>query len=132
MSSYSSGGYSGVLIQSRGLSLMGYILESDNSSVSTFGRRLQIEGFSTKKTVNLVSLLKQLIEVQSLSLHCVKEKYSVAYHSSRLLGNSFCDSFYNWNTYILNTFYRLMGNYRMDWGLDTFEQELGRMIINLK
>ena len=65
MSSYSSGGYSGVLIQSRGLSLMGYILESDNSSVSTFGRRLQIEGFSTKKTVNLVSLLKQLIEVQN-------------------------------------------------------------------
>ena len=63
MSSYSSGGYSGVLIQSRGLSLMGYILESDNSSVSTFGRRLQIEGFTTKKAVNLVSLLKRMIEV---------------------------------------------------------------------
>ena len=42
---------------------MGSILESDNSNVCTFGRKLMVEGFGFKKNVNLVSLLTRLITV---------------------------------------------------------------------
>ena len=42
---------------------MGSILESDNSNVCTFGRKLMVEGFGFRKNVNLVSLLTRLITV---------------------------------------------------------------------
>lgn len=59
----SSGGYSGVLIQSRNCAVMGTILESENAAVSTFGRQLPLHGFPNRKTVNLVNLLTRLIMV---------------------------------------------------------------------
>ena len=43
--------------------LIGSILESDNSAVSTFGRKLPIQGFQKKNSVNLINLLTQLIMV---------------------------------------------------------------------
>ena len=43
--------------------LLGSILESDNSAVSTFGRKLPIQGFHKKNSVNLINLLTQLIMV---------------------------------------------------------------------
>ena len=58
-----TGGLSGLQIQSRNYAVMGSILESDNSNVSTFGRKLMVEGFGLKKNVNLVSLLTRLITV---------------------------------------------------------------------
>ena len=83
-----SGGYNGLLIQTRNLSVIGRmietglahynvkpkswsnntsfigsILESDNSAVSTFGRKLPIQGFQKKNSVNLINLLTQLIMV---------------------------------------------------------------------
>ena len=63
MSPRSSGGYSGVLIQSRNCAVMGTILESENAAVSTFGRQLPLHGFPNRKTVNLVNLLTRLIMV---------------------------------------------------------------------
>ena len=50
-------------IQSRNYAVMGSILESDNSNVCTFGRKLMVEGFGLKKNVNLVTLLTRLITV---------------------------------------------------------------------
>ena len=58
-----TGGLSGLQIQSRNYAVIGNILESDNSNVSTFGRKLMVEGFGYKKNVNLVSLLTRLITV---------------------------------------------------------------------
>ena len=58
-----TGGLSGLQIQSRNCNVMGSILESDNSNVCTFGRKLMVEGFGFKKNVNLVSLLTRLITV---------------------------------------------------------------------
>ena len=58
-----TGGLSGLQIQSRNFAVMGSILESDNSNVCTFGRKLMVEGFGFKKNVNLVSLLTRLITV---------------------------------------------------------------------
>ena len=45
------------------LKILGSILESDNSAVSTFGRKLPIQGFQKKNSVNLINLLTQLIMV---------------------------------------------------------------------
>ena len=58
-----TGGLSGLQIQSRNYAVMGSILESDNSNICTFGRKLMVEGFGFKKNVNLVSLLTRLITV---------------------------------------------------------------------
>ena len=58
-----TGGLNGLQIQSRNYAVMGSILESDNSNVCTFGRKLMVEGFGFKKNVNLVSLLTRLISV---------------------------------------------------------------------
>ena len=76
MMMYVTGGLSGLQIQSRNYAVMGSILESDNSNVSTFGRKLMVEGFGLKKNVNLVSLLTRLI---SVSLHRILK--FIIYHS---------------------------------------------------
>ena len=57
------GGYSGVLVQNRSLSLMGTILESDNSCVGTLGRRIPVEFYAFKKYVNLVDVLSYMVKV---------------------------------------------------------------------
>ena len=58
-----TGGYSGVLVQDRSLSIMGTILESDNSYVGTLGRRIPVEFYAFKKFVNLVDVLIYMIKV---------------------------------------------------------------------
>ena len=58
------GGYSGVLVQNRSLSLMGTILESDNSYVGTLGRRIPVEFYAFKKFVNLVDVLSYMVKVE--------------------------------------------------------------------
>ena len=57
------GGYSGVLVQTRSLSIMGTILESENSNVGTLGRRIPVEFYAFKKYVNLVDVLIYMIQV---------------------------------------------------------------------
>ena len=50
-------------MQDRSLSIMGTILESDNSYVGTLGRRIPVEFYAFKKFVNLVDVLIYMIKV---------------------------------------------------------------------
>ena len=52
-----------MLVQTRSLSIMGTILESDNSNVGTLGRRIPVEFYAFKKYVNLVDVLIYMIQV---------------------------------------------------------------------
>ena len=56
-------GIEGIMDLDLSLTILGSILESDNSAVSTFGRKLPIQGFQKKNSVNLINLLTQLIMV---------------------------------------------------------------------
>ena len=52
-----------MLVQNRSFSIMGTILESDNSNVGTLGRRIPVQFYAFKKYVNLVDVLTYMIKV---------------------------------------------------------------------
>ena len=52
-----------MLVQDRSLSIMGTILESDNSNVGTLGRRIPVQFYAFKKFVNLVDVLSYMVKV---------------------------------------------------------------------
>ena len=60
-----------MLVQTRSLSIMGTILESENSNVGTLGRRIPVEFYAFKKYVNLVDVLIYMIQVGNRIWHLV-------------------------------------------------------------